>query len=50
MEIEDYGNQSKEVIQEERRQEEGRQEEVEFFWLISMKTVPAKAGTVVSGA
>jgi hypothetical protein len=41
MEIENYGNQSKEVIQEEGRQEEGRQEEVEFFWLMSMKTVPA---------
>ena len=41
MEIENYGNQGKEVIQEEGRQEEGRQEEVEFFWLMSMKTVPA---------
>jgi hypothetical protein len=34
MEIENYGNQGKEVIQEEGRQEEGRQEEVEFFWLM----------------
>jgi hypothetical protein len=41
MEIDDYGNQSKEIIQEEGRQEEGRQEEVRTLLVDLMKTVPA---------
>jgi hypothetical protein len=49
MEINDYGNQSEEVSKEEGHQEEGRKEEVNLFLLMLMKTVPAKAGTVVSG-
>jgi hypothetical protein len=45
----DHGNEEKGEGSEEERQQEGRQEEVDSSELMLMKTVPAKAGTVVFG-